>query len=584
MQNVNSKRNTEKNMKLPSLNHNITVYYDMNNDLQIRQINNPVVLTKPAFAHLSNIMEKYKIVNITPDKIKKLLDGTIEHAELVEKVTTFIFISSYGLIDDAEWTSYQPSEGISLLSEWLAKNEPSAAPLTIDPNLVGNDLFSIIQTHANASKNVVLAFSIIPANIENDIQLILKIKKAVPESVVVVGGIGSDALKLIPTSDGKMGIQNALPIDLILENDGLVDLANISRKLSGITDELRKDGPDFYEISESRLIANEWFIPFKIPDIIHKTPYNLVNFSKRDTVAQILVDNRCMQNCFFCSSPKHQRFHNTLEALDYIEEKSKTAEIIAFNDNDLSFDVEQTIRLCQGMISRNITQPKHGKFGVRKFNPELIDALKLANFQRIAIGVESFDQNVRANLGKQNFTDKNISETLNYLLQKKIQPEINLIIASPTDNYDSLKTTVIKALEWAEKGCWIFTTIGLSAVANSPAVMRLMEQKDFVNTNKIEFREIFHEGMTATLLLPKYWQSSDEIIRLRETLIKTRTDILFELHEHFNIKMPVPVRNYVIITTLALLLKIDGFKTKADIMPRIYKYAEKNYQRPYINI
>lgn len=584
MQNSNSKQNIEAKLRVPSLYHNITIYYDMNNELQLRQINNPVTLTETALAHLASVIGHYKIVNVTPDNIQKLLEGTIESTELVKKVTTFIFISSYGLIDDAEWTSYQPSEGISLLAEWLAKNEPSAAPLTIDPNLVAKDLFPIINTHVAASQNVVFAFSIIPANIENDIQLILKIKKIVPNSTIVVGGIGSDALKLLPTSDGKKGLQNSLPIDLILENDGLVDLSNISRKLSGITKELRSNAPDFYEISESRLIANELFIPFKFPDIIHKTPYNLANSAKQDTVAQILVDNRCVQNCFFCSSPKHQRFQKTEEALDYIEEKSKAAEIIAFNDNDLSYDIEQTIKLCQGMVSRNINQPKHGKFGIRQFSPELIDALKLANFKRIAIGVESFDSNVRASLGKKNFTNENITSTLNYLLHKNIQPEINLIIASPADNYDSLKTTVTQGLEWAQRGCWLFTTIGLSAVANSPAVMRLMKQDDFADTDKIEFKEIFHEGMKATLLLPKYWRSSKEMIHLRESLIKVRTDILFELHEYFNAKMPVPVRNYVIVTMVASLLEIEGFRTKEDIMPKIYEYAEKNYLIPYVNI
>ena len=584
MHNINSELSNESKTRIPSFHHNITIYYDMDNKLQLRQINNPVTLTDAALAHLINVMGTYKIVNVTPNNIQKLLDGTIEHIELVEKVTTFIFISSYGLIDDAEWTAYQPSEGISLLSEWLAKNEPSAAPLTIDPNLVSKDLFSIIQEHVAASQNVVFAFSIIPANIENDIQLILKVKKIIPDSTIVVGGIGSDALKLLPTSDGKVGLQNAMPIDLILENDGLVDLSNISRKLSGITSELRISGPDFYEISESRLIANELFIPYKLPDVIHKIPYNFANSSERDTVAQILVDNRCVQNCFFCSSPKQQRYQNTEEALDYIEEKSKAAKIIAFNDNDLSYDIEQTIELCQGMVARNINQPKYGKFGVRQFSPELIDALKLANFKRIAIGVESFDQNVRASLGKKNFTDENINATLNYLLHKNIQPEINLIIASPADSYDSLKTTVTQGLAWAEKGCLLFTTIGLSAVANSPAVMRLMQQKDFVNTDKIEFKEIFHEGMKTSLLLPKYWKSSKDMILLRESLIKTRTDILFELHEHFNAKMPVPVRNYVIVTTVASLLGINGFESKRDIMPRIYEYAEKNYSIPYINI
>lgn len=577
---------TEKsvNTRVPSLKHNITIYHDKNNEVQIRQINNAVILNDKALKHLKSVLGERKIVNVAPYNIPKLLDGTIKNTEFIDKVTTFIFISSFGLIDDAEWTAYQPSEGISVLAEWLAKNEPTAAPMTIDPNLVSKELFSILQLHVAASQNVVFAFSIIPANIENDIKLILKVKKCVPDSTIVVGGIGSESLKWIPTGNGKIGINNALPIDSILENDGLVELSDISQRLANVKNGVKHKQPDFYELSDSRIIANELFIPVKIPDIIHKIPYNLANSSKRDAVAQILIDNRCIQNCYFCSSPKQQRYKKVEEALDYIEEKAMDAEIIAFNDNDLSYDIEQTINLCQGMVDRNINQPKYGKFGVRKFSPELIDALKLANFKRIAIGVESFDPDVRAKLGKKNFTDDNISATLEYLLSKGIQPEINLIIASPADTYDSLKKTVQKGLEWSDKGCLLFTTIGLTAVTNSPAVLSLMQQKDFTISEKIEFKEIIDEGMRTSILLPKYWKSSDEMVYLREKLIKTRTELLFELREHFNYKMPVPVRNYVIVTVLASLLKMEGFETKEDIMPRIYKYAEKNYLVPYINI
>lgn len=585
MKNINSELLSDSKSKAPSLHHNITIYYDVNNELQLRQINNPVVLTDTSLYHLIEIMGMHKIANVTPNNIQKLLDGTIKYTELVEKVTTFIFISSRGLVDDSEWTSYQPSEGISLLSEWLAKNEPSAAPLFIDPNLVPKeDLIPTIQKHAAVSHNIVFGFSVIPANLENDIRLILEIKRAVPDSTIVVGGIGSGALKLLPTSIGKVGLQNALPIDLILEGDGLIELSKISRKLAGLTNEFRGSLPDIAEISESRIVAKKLFIPYEIPDIIHKTPYNFANHLKRNTVVQILVDNRCRQNCFFCSSPKQQHFQNIETALDYIEEKSHNAEAIVFNDNDLSNDIGQTIELCRGMVSRNIFQPKHGKFGAHQFSPELIDAVKLANFKRIAIGVESFDQNVRSSLGKKSFTDKNITATLNYLLQKNIQPEINLIIASPAETIDSLKTTAIQALEWAQKGCLLFTTIGLKAVPNSPTVMSLMQQKDFVNSSKIECKNFFQEGMKSPLLIPIYWRSSEEMISLRNDLINTRTSLLCELREHFGTKMPIPVRYYVTVILLASLLKIDGFKSKNDLKQKVYEYAEKNYLIPYVNI
>ncbi len=582
---ITENHNFYDNYSKISWNYNITAYYNKDENLVLRQINNDIKLSDLAICNLKKAMCNNKIVNIVPKYIHQLIAGTITANQLENKVSVFIFVSSYGMYDGTKMVSNQPSEGIYVLSEWLAKNEPTCSPVAIDPNMIDkDDLINIILNLTAPTQNVVLGFSMLPVNAENDIKLMCELKKIVPNAKIVIGGIGSEAWSLIPTVNGEYGLDKVIPIEKILIGTGLDELSELSRKLAKDFRSEFKNPPDFIELYDSRISARKLFIPYDKPDLFHKIPYNYVILDHSDSIVSVLIDNRCPQNCYFCSSPKQKVIDNVIDAVNYIEEKSKDAKVIAFNDNDLSNNSKKTISLCREMIRRGINQFKHGKMGVRNFDKELIDALSDANFQRIAIGVESFDDDIRNSLGKSNFKIDIINDTLTYLLEKKIIPEINLIIATPKETRQSLSKTITTAIKWIKKGCTVFTTTGLVAVVNAPAVMKLLKEGFEKASEYIEFNKFYVEGMSSAIYIPTYWKTSDEFKKIREELIIKRKNMFMKLKEQFGVEMPVPTKHYVTLIIIAEILQIDGYCDKNKNRKLIEKYCIEHCNLPYVNI
>lgn len=568
-----------------SMLHNVTAYYEPCGTFRVRQINNPVSLSPEAEDRLRYVMGEHKIVNISPDAIEKLLSANLEATDLVEKVTVFTFVSSWGAFDGTNFLTNQPSEGIYLLSEWLARYEPTAAPVAIDPNLIPrNELVSRIKCLAPDKQSLVVGFSMIPVNIDNDLDMICEVTNEIPQCSIVLGGIGSASLNLLPTERGGKGIRDVLPIEHVLVDSGLDKLSALSRRLAHDHRTHWRSAPDFAELFESRVTARNMFIPYNTPDIIHSRTYDSVVTANTDTVVSVLIDNRCTQNCYFCSSPKQQLFGSVDDALNYIDRKAAGADVISFNDNDLSNDPAQTIALCRGMVERGIVQPKHGKFGAREFNKELIDALADANFKRIAVGVESFDEDIRRSISKGNFKTQTITQILQYLLEKGIQPEINLIIATPKETRESLCKTVIQALEWIDRGCIVYTSTGLSAVANSPAVMKLLQEGIETAQKFFTFDKVQKPGMGCALLVPRFWSASPSMNQLRDQLIAERKRVFLELRQRYGTEMPIPVKQYATLIILAGMLKIEGYLSQEDVLKKICQYADNHYLIPYVNI
>ena len=166
-----------------------------------------------------------KIFNIPAKNIPKLLDGTINSSEVITDPVSVVLLSSWGLLNKSEWTSNQPSEGIWVLAEWLERNEPSASPICIDPNMITEgELEKVLSSYKSNTGLTVLGFSLLPVNLRNDIEFIQKVKNIIPESLVLAGGIGSDSLNFLSSTEGKRGVTNILPIVLISPGNGVLEI------------------------------------------------------------------------------------------------------------------------------------------------------------------------------------------------------------------------------------------------------------------------------------------------------------------------------------------------------------------------
>lgn len=592
-----------------SCNHSLTVELEKNGKIFSHQINNFIENEKSEelFRFFTN-NRMYRF-NIPPQSLEKLTNNDLGLKDIVIDPIRVLLFSSYGLLEQGEWTSSRPSDGIWVQAELLARNTPKASPICIDPNMFElKELQAIIYSLGKSTKRVIAGFSIFPEILHNESELISKIYEVLPEAVFIVGGIGAESLKYIPTKNKKWGIQHALPITSVISGNAIYELDRmvnylydnpcssldtIEKAFSEIQDKCllyssdNTNIPD--EIIEAKITVKKYFVPQSYKDIIHPYSYNQLNTKVLNGNAKgsvdILSDNGCDQGCYYCGSPKYSIFSNKEDELNYIFNIGKNKPIISFNNNDLANDPQKMIWLCDQMVKKGMLQEKHGKMSISEYNPGLIEALARAGFKRLALGVESFDFSVRCNLSKPNFKDEHIDKSLDHMLNTGIIPEINLILFSHAENFESLKTTVDKSLYWQKKGALLFTTCGLYSIPNSMGVFKLLkERKIDILEKQMIFLEIHYPGMKDTILFPRRWKALPEIENLREYTLNKRDEYIDMFSKKFNQKLCISIQDFISISILANFFRLDAFSTDRDLIEQVDQYIRKMLKEEYIHI
>jgi len=592
-----------------SIIHNVTITINRNGNIEARQLNNRVFISDAQKKILKKIFYESNatMLNIPYDKTQLLLQDELTINDIiVDPVNIFLF-SSKGLVAGEKMTSLYPSEGIWTIADWLSRHNSVVAPICVDPNMITDQQVENLINEYNDDALSIYAFSVLPVNLENDLHFISKIKNIDSNSIVIAGGIGSEALSLLPTKNSKKGVEHATDIDLVIPGTGVIEMSEIITLIhnknivdkKSLIDNFGEINTRIHELFDedsfatfledlrySRELATTHFIPFERGDIVHNTTYAEFNAINRDenmpNVVSVLTDNRCDQKCFFCSSPKQKVFDNVLDAIHSVREKTSKADIIVFNNNDLSNNPTDIIELCQQMIMSGINQPKHGKLRANRFLPDLYDALVKANFVRLGVGVESFSQEMRIFIGKGNFSNKTIDQNLSYMLEKNIRPEINLILFLPRESDQTLKLTVMEALKWIKKGAWILPVMGLYAVPNSPAVMKILSKDNA--KEKIEFKEIYLKNQEDSLLFPDKWKTSEHMTKLHDYTLLKRDELIKYFSTKYDKSLSVPIRSFAVIASLAHYYKITGYVTSQDLYSSMDSYVKENIDIGYIHI
>lgn len=127
----------------------------------------------------------------------------------------------------------------------------------------------------------------------------------------------------------------------------------------------------------------------------------------------------CPFDCDFCTVWKFNGRKVRCHSIDYVREvlkiaKRRNAEYIFFNDDIFNLPEDFTLQVCEEAARITPQIPKNGQFRweVAK-SPELLAALKRANFENMCIGIESFSTEVLRGMRK-----KATSEHVVWAIQK----------------------------------------------------------------------------------------------------------------------------------------------------------------------
>ena len=582
----------------------VTVSTDSTGAIVARQINNVVSLTLATAVNLSKILVQGSLssINISPDQLTSL------DPVFYPNPINLVFFSSVGAMYGAEMTVKQPSDGMWALSEILARENPQVSCLCIDPNIIGYDDIRTRLLDLKVDRGqTVFGISSLVQNFPNESVLINKMMDDFPQARIVIGGIGANTLSLLPTTDGKPGIEtvwnNAITIPgvAILELQELFKLIyenpNISTDILRhiVSEQAKKYSDDNWEailanLQQARINSRSFFMPLENNRQRLFFDQSYAEMRTGHSMSMAVTDNNCKYKCWFCATPKDSRFSNREDELAFIVEVASDQIDFAFSNNDLAADPDKTIWLCEQMAQNpDLQLPKHGKMSAASFHLDLIDALAQAGFVRIAVGVETFNLRHRMQLKGNKFEDpESVNQTLAQLLRVGITPEINLILFHPNETTDSLLTTADETLRWVQKGVIVNATLGVNAIPNSYAVKRILENLKFnQKPSKIrqkmgqlfEVAEITGQN-GKSILFPVQWLTKNpDIQQLKFTVREQRLKIIHELNEKYG---EIIRQNYVPIESyLALLLiqaSINGNKVDLkQITTYISQFSGKTY-------
>ena len=594
--------------------HAITIQRNAHSSsgLLARQLNSQLNLEHKVLQQVLHFFDdnKHHSLTIPAEAVNSFVSGNLDLESVILNPVHLFFLSSYGLLNGSMWTSNVPSDGMWTLSDWVARYTPQATVLCVDPNMftsfdaVADKIVELTPEGALP----MLGFSLLPVNLQNDLMLISQLKQRFPSSTFMAGGIGSDSLSLIPTKSGKVGIEHASPIDFVIPGVAVLELSILLQYMylvessdynSELSDFMATSFLSLYthenwdevstKLMQSRTSAKNNFIPIGFNDLVHSTSYAEANAQAviGDTTGSttLLTDNRCDQNCSYCAVPKSQMFDTKEQELDYILSSGRGADIISFNNNDLANFPDKTIWLCEQMYEQGLHQPKHGKMRIVSFNESLIRALAKANFKRIAVGVESFDDVVRGRLSKPDFGTNDIQDSLELMLRLGITPEINIIAFNQFDTLSSLEFTTRQLIDWVDMGATAYVTFGTFATLNSPSILKLLRKNKIdVLQKKVHMQEVHFDGMSDALLFPTQWKTSEEVEEVRQFVEMRRHSLIKILEIETGKKVSVPIEAYVAVALLAQWFTIDGFKSDEEVMEKVYTYFYKMAHEEYISI
>ncbi len=451
------------------------------NILRARQINQEVVLPAIFWENAKKFFKRHPSIKriLTPS-----INGEFSEKEIICNPPRLLLISSYGILDEYVRTNLVPSYGVWKLAYYLSHSIKNLDVQVIDPNLLP---ISSIEKKLQQEKFNFIGFSVIPANLENDLRVISLVKKNQPQAIMIIGGIESHVLL-------DIDIQDIFDAFLII-GPGETALVNIIKKLNLEKSKFKSLPKVIFGKSAQKYELDENILPINKVDLIHKHSY-------KNSPICITITNQCRFSCFWCSSPKDGPFFkSSREVIEYIKKRrqKQLSKKIVFYDNDISYNPNFIMELCNLFIQEKILEPKHCKSSIIGMSNKLLKSLSKANFVRIAYGVESFDKNVRQIIGK-DINDNLIETILNLTLEYNIIPEINLIIFSPGESLKSLKATLIEAANWLKRGALLSVTLGLYAVLG--------------HINKrfnINYKHIFYDGMKKEVILPHIYTTSKQM-------------------------------------------------------------------------
>lgn len=159
--------------------------------------------------------------------------------------------------------------------------------------------------------------------------------------------------------------------------------------------------------------------------------------------APIIFSRGCTDNCAFCSTNKTWYKYRTRSAYNiYSEmllfEHEYGTKYFKFHDDSATANENELIKLCLLMKNKNWNFEMTAR--ADQFTPELIKHLKKAGLKKVALGLETGNDKLRRDMGK-NLDMKKAKDNIRLLKSAKIEVHILLIVGWPNESEETIIET-----------------------------------------------------------------------------------------------------------------------------------------------
>ncbi len=495
-----------------------------------------------------------------------------------------------------EYTFLAPPLGV-----WRLKGVLAAAGIeavVFDPNLRPDAHELLAEVVADGPWDVV-GISTTGMTLRFDLSLAHQARRALPESVIVAGGMEAT---FRPELMFDLG-----PFDLVALGEGEAPLLDLCAALVRGGDSVHLPGTA-YPDGQGGLVRNHQTTldPEAFSDAVFATPYAEMPYelywqklehaysvgalphkaareARLAEIRSVRVNtlNYCPMGCSFCSSTnflhaakggaaKIRRLSadQILEMVEIVVRDQPRVRTVIFQDDIFVFTKDDRILpLCEGIVSakREGRLPGDLEFistnRIDAMTPERLAAMRAAGFRVLGFGVESFSPSILEEFNKSRIHPY-IQPNLRTALDLGMTPFLDLILTSPRCSVDDLARTIREGFHWLLAGC----EMGMYPYVIPFSGAAMAEDESLSPHTVSETRVV--DGTDVTWAQPAKILPVDSVVRRTILAMEARFLGWLEDLEPYVPHLPSRLRSLLWILAASLEMRPGGYDVPAAEMVR----------------
>jgi len=312
--------------------------------------------------------------------------------------------------------------GAGILSERLIENNIEHE--FFDLNLGSEDL--LIEKIKNLNPKYI-CFSLLSLDIHINYALIKRIKDIFPDKIILVGGphisfIKEEVFSECPYIDCALVYEGEHSFVEVLTGKALKDIEGL-----------------IYKNERGHIVANSFRKMIDNLDEISFPKYSKFKLKKYGDVISIISSRGCPFSCTFCGAHlsmgkkwRGRSAKNLFNEIKYWYEKGY--EEFLFVDSNFFFSRERVVEL-NSLLKQNNIKAKFYSDGLRAkdVTEDTAKVMREMGFGRVAVGIESVDDEVLKNIKKEEITEE-MQRAMDLLLEYKINVIAFFVLGLPGDN------------------------------------------------------------------------------------------------------------------------------------------------------